>query len=176
MSKNKGKDGEMAVVKLVADISIIEDGCDFTRQTTTNTADRGADLVLEHPDGYLQKLKMIADGQEVTPALNSTEKTPRTVKTRIDVKATNKKLQKETVIKFAGDIRKNPDCKGHVLMGGQALTTPAQEQFDIIQKTAAEDGTDVMYIPNQGVKVLRRHFSRQVALQESTDDEGESST
>ncbi|CAN2041819.1 hypothetical protein GMMP15_50007 [Candidatus Magnetomoraceae bacterium gMMP-15] len=41
MSKNKGKDGEMRVAKLLCDISTKEENCDFTRPTNTNTANGG---------------------------------------------------------------------------------------------------------------------------------------
>ena len=47
MSTNKGKDGEMRVIKIVADIAIKEEGFDFTRHTITNESDMGADLMLK---------------------------------------------------------------------------------------------------------------------------------
>lgn len=42
------------------------------------------------------------------------------------LKTLDSKLGKDTVIKFGGDVRKNPDCKNHVLLGGKALTKGAR--------------------------------------------------
>lgn len=47
MSKNKGKDGEMRVLKLLADVAVTDDKGEVLRLTGTNTPDRGGDLVLE---------------------------------------------------------------------------------------------------------------------------------
>lgn len=118
MSANKGKDGEMRALRLLSHIVETEENCDVTRHTNTNTADGGADLVLEHPCGLLPHLDNVAEGRdEQSPDLSEA---PR-VKTRIDVKTTESKLSPDTVKKFAGDIRRNPDCDGHVLMGGGRL-------------------------------------------------------
>jgi len=103
MSDNKGKDGEMRVLRVLSHIVEAVDNCDVTRHTNTNTADGGADLVLEHPKGLLSHLEQVASG---TPDLQTPDlqEAPR-VKTRIDVKTTDNKISPDTVIKFGGDIR-----------------------------------------------------------------------
>ena len=62
MSNNKGKDGEMRVLRLLSYVVEDNDNCDITRHTNTNTADGGADLILEHPKGLLSHLNEIALG------------------------------------------------------------------------------------------------------------------
>lgn len=156
MSDNKGKDGEMRVLRVLSHIVEAVDNCDVTRHTNTNTADGGADLVLEHPKGLLSHLEQVAAG---TPDLQTPDlqEAPR-VKTRIDVKTTDNKISPDTVIKFGGDIRRNPDCAGHVLMGGKALSPQAEAEFKIIQEAHAEAGREVVYIPNSGVNNLETHY------------------
>lgn len=169
MSTNKGKDGEMRALRLLSHIVETEEGCDVTRHTNTNTADGGADLVLEHPQGLIPYLDNIAEGgEQQSPDLSEA---PR-VKTRIDVKTTESKISPDTVKKFAGDIRRNPDCDGHVLMGGTALSTQAQSDFQVIQDAQAEVGKKVVYIPNTGIKNLEQHYT---ALPDSSND-GEEKT
>jgi hypothetical protein len=46
MSGNKGKNGEMRVLRLLTHIVEAVENCDITRHTNTNTADGGADLIL----------------------------------------------------------------------------------------------------------------------------------
>ncbi|AZR59457.1 hypothetical protein [Eikenella corrodens] len=44
------------------------------------------------------------------------------MKTRIDVKNENNKITKPVAEKFIADIKKHPDCKGHLLLGDNVLT------------------------------------------------------
>ena len=156
MSKNKGKVGEMRVAKLLCEISTKEENCDFTRHTNTNTADGGADLVLEHPEGFTTQLLAIAEGTSKAPVELKEEQ--KIVKTRIDVKATESTISPDTVEKFGGDIRKNPDCTGHMLLGGSRLSKGAQKKFEDIQAAAKEGGKTVSYISNNGLKKLEEHY------------------
>ena len=156
MSKNKGKNGEMRIAKLLCDISIKEEGCDFTRHTNTNTADSGADLVFEHPEGFSSYLVSIASG--TVPTTQEGQQLNNIVKTRIDVKTTDNKISPDTVDKFGGDIRKNPDCQGHLLIGGSGMSKEAQKRFKSIQEAAKEDGKIVDYIPNTGINNLEAHY------------------
>ncbi|MBZ7405555.1 hypothetical protein FMJ25_27150 [Klebsiella grimontii] len=157
MSTNKGKDGEMRVLRLLSHIVEAEENCDVTRHTNTNTADGGADLILEHPQGLLPHLGAVASGEDniQLPDLSDAQK----VKARIDVKTTENKLGPDVVKKFAGDIRRNPDCDGHVLMGGSDLSNQAKSDFKEIQDAQAEVGKTVVYIPNSGVENLERHYT-----------------
>jgi len=167
MSTNKGKDGEMRALRLLSHIVETEENCDVTRHTNTNTADGGADLVLEHPQGLLPHLDNVAvGGDHQSPDFSEA---PR-VKTRIDVKTTESKLSPDTVKKFAGDIRRNPDCDGHVLMGGAALSNQAQSDFKDIQDAQVEIGKTVVYIPNAGIENLEQHYT---ALPDNSNDDDE---
>lgn len=157
MSKNKGKDGEMQVAKLLCDISTKEEKCDFTRPTNTNTADGGADLVLEHPEGFTEHLSSIADGESKS-IFRANDEQNKTEKTRIDVKATPSKISADTVDKFGGDIRKNPDCKGHMLVGGSGMTKGATEKFNSIREAVNNDGKKVTYISNEGLEEAENHY------------------
>lgn len=168
MRRNKGKDGEMRVAKLLCEVSIKEDRCDFTRPTNTNTADGGADLVLEHPDGFEEKLIDISSGDNIAEVPSNPD-TP-TVKTRIDVKATDGVISPDIVDKFVGDTRKNPDCKGHVLVGGKRMSKRAKENFETAQEDAQEDGRFLAYIPNSGLKNLESHYESLPAPNEPTED------
>ncbi|MCK6774658.1 hypothetical protein EKS39_04505 [Enterobacter roggenkampii] len=157
MSTNKGKDGEMRVLRLLTHIVEAEENCDVTRHTNTNTADGGADLILEHPQSLLSHLGSIASGEDNNklPDLNDVQK----VKTRIDVKTTESKLGPDVVKKFAGDIRRNPDCDGHILMGGTDLSAQASSDFKEIQDAQAEVGKTVVYISNSGIENLEQHYT-----------------
>lgn len=168
MSTNKGKDGEMRALRLLSLIVEAQENCDVTRHTNTNTADGGADLILEHPQGLLPHLGSIASGEDNNqpPDLSDDKK----VKTRIDVKTTESKLGPDVVKKFAGDIRRNPDCDGHVLMGGAALSNQAKSDFKEIQDAQAEVGKTVVYIPNIGIENLERHYT---ALPNNSNDNEE---
>lgn len=165
MSSNKGKDGEMRALRMLSYIVESEENCDVTRHTNTNTADGGADLVLEHAKGLLPHLHSIASGDTSSehPDLTGAER----VKTRVDVKTTDSKISPDTVIKFGGDIRRNPDCDGHVLMGGASLSKQASSDFTELQKAYEEVGKTVVYIPNSGISNLEHHYS---GLADKSDD------
>lgn len=57
------------------------------------------------------------------------------------------------------NIRRNPDCDGHVLMGGIDLSDQAKSDFKEIQDTQAEVGKTVVYIPNSGIENLEQHYT-----------------
>lgn len=201
LNKNKGRVGETRVIRAITDIMDVEGNVDFTRHTNTNTADGGADIVLEHPEGFIDKLLGIAEPQETEssdsnnededttqnnestnsttaaeeklqstpssdsdkpvadinkPESNNTKST--TEKTRIDVKNTDSKLGKDTVIKFGGDIRKNPDCKNHVLLGGKALTKGAQDELTSLQEAYSRDGIIIVHVTNNGLSNIESHY------------------
>lgn len=155
-------------IRLLSHIVETEKNCDITRYTNTNTADGGADLVLEHPQGLLPHLEDIAASgkNQQSAELSNDQK----VKTRIDVKTTESKLSPDTVKKSAGDIRRNPDCVGHVLMGGSALSNQAKSDFNEIQEAQREVGKIVVYIPNAGIKNLEHHYR---ALPDNLNDNEE---
>ena len=168
MSKNKGKDGELRIVKILSDVGISNDGVDLTRPTTTNTADLGADMILYHPR---KTLKEIAEVAEVTfPSSAETllpEKQNEIVKSRIDVKTTPKKLQKDIVEKFVDDVNNHPKATGHILIGGQDLTGPGKKLMAEAQQRLSEEGKDMVYINNSGIKKLETHYRKKAIESEN---------
>lgn len=186
--KNKGRVGETRAIRVIADIMDVEGNVDFTRHTNTNTADGGADIVLEHPQGFIDKFERIADQIDTEPTsqngvdLESTTLTNsapselknNTEKTRIDVKNTERKLGKDTVIKFGGDIRKNPDCKNHVLMGGSDLTKGAKDELISLQNAHSTSGKKILHVNNTGLTNIESHYkSLNVAVNESNSKPSE---
>jgi hypothetical protein len=156
MSGNKGKNGEMRVLRLLTHIVEAVENCDITRHTNTNTADGGADLILEHPLGLLSHLDQIAN-RHTEHHPSDLEDSPR-VKTRIDVKNTSNKISPDIVKKFGGDIRRNPDCIGHALAGGSELSPQAEIDFRVIQEAQREVGKTVVYLPNSGIENLEKYY------------------
>ncbi|CAN2043386.1 conserved hypothetical protein [Candidatus Magnetomoraceae bacterium gMMP-13] len=73
MSKNKGKDGEMRVAKLLCDISTKEENCDFTRPTNTNTANGGGSKLSKGAKKNFDDIKKAVkeDGKVVSYISNS---------------------------------------------------------------------------------------------------------
>lgn len=219
-NKNKGRVGETRVIRVITDIMDVEGNVDFTRHTNTNTADGGADIVLEHPEGFIDTLLEIAEPQKTessdsnnedkdttqnkeptssiaaedklqsTPSsdsdkpvadINKSESQPEsnktkstTEKTRIDVKNTDSKLGKDTVIKFGGDVRKNPDCKNHVLLGGKALTKGAQDELTSLQEAYSKDGKKIVHVTNNGLSNIESHYKALNSPEDSNPPEPES--
>ena len=165
MSSNKGKDGEMNVIKLLADVAIREDKFDFTRPTITNESDMGADLIFKSTLQSLNYMLQVAYGN--TEAAVTDEAEPAQTKimeSRIDVKTTQNRLQTDSVDKFASDVRKHPNCCGHILMGGNGLTKPAQQKFNEYKEVYKQEGKILAYISNEGINNLKIEFSNPVIL------------
>ncbi len=163
MSSNKGKDGELRTIIVIANIGISEDGVDFTRPTTTNTADQGADIFMTHPSGFLNKFSDISDSK--LPPLQSEDinnPQPTAEKSRIDVKTTDKKLQKDTVQKFIADCANHPNCRGQILMGGADLTGPGHKVFEAAQESFSKKGKILLYVKNEGIKKLEAYYKPQI--------------
>ena len=162
MSSNKGKDGEMDALISFATIAKSEDKFDLTRPTTTNTPDMGADIILEHEEDYIENT-MIPLSQEETPTIKKSSELAtksKTAKTRIDIKTTEKKLQKDTVEKFIADTRKHPDCKNHMLIGGKDLTSPAKKLLNETNIELEKDNKKLFYINNNGMKNIDSHYKK----------------
>lgn len=218
--KNKGRVGETRVIRVITDIMDVEGNVDFTRHTNTNTADSGADIVIESSEGFMDKLLEIAEPQktessdsnnedkdttqnkeptnsitaedklqsapssdsdkpvadtnksESQPESNKTKST--TEKTRIDVKNTDSKLGKDTVVKFGGDVRKNPDCKNHVLLGGKALTKGAQDELTSLQEAYSKSGKKIVHVTNNGLSNIESHYKALNSPENSNQPEPES--
>lgn len=170
MSSNKGKDGELQALILIANIGIVKDGVDVTRPTTTNTADQGADLFITHSPGFLNEFAEVAGStlpsNQIAPA-NKESSAPE--KSRVDVKTTANKLQKDTVEKFIGDCHNHPTCRGHILMGGSDLTGPAKREFEAAQNRFSASGKTLLYVKNDGVHKLEAHYKPQIEASNRTE-------
>lgn len=163
MSKNKGKDGELQALILVAKIGLVKDGVDVTRPTTTNTADQGADLFITHPPGFLNEFAEVAGSALPSAQHSSVKKEGATSeKSRVDVKTTDGMLQKDTVEKFIGDCHNHPKCTGHILMGGLGLTGPSEKTFKAAQDRFSSSGKTLLYVKNDGVNRLEAHYNPQI--------------
>ena len=171
MSSNKGKDGELTVLIILSNIGRNKDGVDVTRPTTTNTADQGADMFLTHPSGFLTELANVAG---VRSPLNPTSTSKKDItiseKSRIDVKTTDRKLQKDTVEKFIDDINMHPKCVGHLLIGGEDLTGPARKTFEDAQSKYCISGKTLLYIPKEGIKKIEEHYKDPIKMKLNKDD------
>jgi hypothetical protein len=167
MSSNKGKDGELRVLILTANIGRIKDGVDVTRPTITNSADQGADEFITHPVGFLNEIAEIAGSIVPSTRHRPTKKESHTSeKSRIDVKTTNNKLQKDTVDKFISDCHNHPKCTGHILMGGADLTGPAKKVFEAAQNRFSPSGKTLLYVNNEGIRKLEEYYQPKVESDE----------
>ncbi len=164
MSSNKGKDGEMRVIKIIADIAIQEEGFDFTRPTITNESDMGADLMIRSSQQSLNRILHIAAGTVQSTNECSTERSKKAIESRVDVKTTQSKLQTDTIEKFVADVHKHPKSTGHILMGGSNLTAPAQRKFDQYQAEFKQKGKILGYISNDGISRLESGYANLVSL------------
>lgn len=180
MGDNKGKKGEMALVITLATVVSHEADrghrCDITRHTNTNTADSGADAVLESPKIVVDNLFAVANGSDSDNHATHNQlavKEDKTIKTRFDNKNTESKLAVDTVREFIADIRKNPDCAGHVLTGGSGLTAGGNKEIKAARE-AYGDKKLIGYINNEGMKNINANYlssSSQVPqIQEVTID------
>lgn len=170
MSSNKGKDGEMRIIRSLCDISESTDGCDFIRPTITNNSDDGADLILIHPKGFLDNLESIASGKP--PQNEVIYEAGKNERSRIDAKNTDKKINKAMAEDFVGKIKLNPDCKGHILMGADnEVTRGAKKVLDAAKEECAKTGKKILIIPNTGVALIADHFKKKL---EATKPDSES--
>lgn len=164
MGENKGKKGEMALVITLATVVSHEEDkghrCDITRHTNTNTADSGADVVLESPKTVVDNLFEIAKGSASSNNVTHNQlavKEDKIIKTRFDNKNTESKLGVDTVREFVADVRKNPDCTGHVLTGGSGLTAGAKKEIKAAQE-AYGDKKLIGHINNEGIKNINANY------------------
>jgi hypothetical protein len=160
MSSNKGKDGEMDALIAFATVAKNEENFDLTRPTTTNTPDMGADIILEHKENFIENTMLPLSTGKTPNTTPNTKVKQKTEKTRIDIKATEKKLLKDTVEKFISDTRKHPDCTNHMLIGGQNLTSPAKKRLDKANEDLKEDKKKLYYLNNDEMKNISDYYKK----------------
>lgn len=164
MSSNKGKDGEMRVIKIVTDIAIQEEGFDFIRQTITNESDMGADFIIISSSQSLNRMLQVAAGVSQPMDELNTVRSKKTISSRVDVKTTQSNLQIDTIEKFASEVHKHPKCTGHILMGGSNLTGPAQRKFNKYKEIFEQDEKILAYISNEGISRLESEYEKSITL------------
>lgn len=156
MSSNRGKDEELRATKSLCDIATVEEKCDITRHTTTNTPDLGADLVFHCPSDTGEKFSEIAK-----TGGSSKELTGHSSRVRIDVKARTGKIQKDDAEKLVDDIKKHPQTNEHWLIGGSGLTKPAQRVLD-----SANEWATVRHFSRDDFKKISQFYAGQIAHDE----------
>ena len=169
MSSNKGKDGEMRVMKILADIAISENDFEPIRATITNESDMGADFEITSTSQSLQRMLQIGGVQLSDKDEMNLESSKKVMKSRMDVKTTQSKIGKDTVDKFATDVHKHPNTTTHILIGGTNLTAPAQREFNQYKEVFAQEGKVLAYISNEGKCKLASHYAN--ALPEESEND-----
>lgn len=168
MANNKGKKGEMKALELISKMGQIDDSpVDVTRPTVTNMPDLGLDLGLHHTEQHFDEMLKIAAGEQ-NAFSNPADDHSRKMQTRIDVKNEDSKTNKPQMSKFISDIKKHPDCKGHILMGNDGLTAGAAEVLKEAQENFPEQ--KIAYISNTGVKNLFNVVETQLSLEEQQEN------
>lgn len=168
MASNKGKKGEMKALELISKMGQIDDSpVDVTRPTTTNVPDLGLDLGLYHTELHFEEILKIARAEQSTFS-NPASDNSRKMQTRIDVKHEDNKTTKPQMSKFISDIKKHPDCKGHILMGNYGLTAGAEQ----VLKEALENFPEqkIAYISNDGIKNLFNAVEKQLELEQQENE------
>ncbi|WP_311151763.1 hypothetical protein [Neisseria sicca] len=164
---NQGKKGEMQVTELISQMGQLNNShVDFVRHTTTNTPDSGHDVGLYHTEKNFDEMIAISTGN-LSEFSDPKEDDSKKMQTRIDVKNENNKITKPVAQKFIADIKKHPDCKGHLLLGDNGLTKGAEDVF----REAEENYPDkkIGYISNEGVQNLRKAAITQLQKQNDKD-------
>lgn len=118
---SKGKKGELKATEIFSVIGQKEKSLDFTRHTTTNTADNGSDIFLKVNHKFIPKFKEIAvSGDSKIICGDEAD-----ITVRIDVK-NNQKVGKDDAEKFIDDVKKHPRSQTHLILGN-AFTSGAKQ-------------------------------------------------
>ena len=151
---NQGKKGEMQVTELISQMGQLNNSpVDFVRYTTTNTPDNGHDIGVHHTEKNFDEMMAISNGN-LSEFSSPKEDESNRMKTRIDVKNENNKITKPVAEKFIADIKKHPDCKGHLLLGDNGLTKGAENVFHEAEKNYPDK--KIGYISNKGIQKLKK--------------------
>ncbi len=159
---NQGKKGEMKTTELISKMGQYDNRVDFVRFTRTNTPDNGHDIGLFHTENHFDEMIKISDG-ELSEFSDYRNDNSEEIQTRIDVKNENTKVTKPVAEKFVGDIKKHPDCNGHLLIGNNGLTKGAEQVLN--QAHQSYPNKKIGYISNDGVSRLMEVNDRKLAKQ-----------
>lgn len=158
-----GKKGEMKAIELIAKMGQRDNShVDLVRYTITNAPDNGHDIGVHHTSNHFDEMLAVSRG-ELTQFSNPKDDSSEKIKTRIDVKNENNKVTKPVAEKFVSDIKKHPDCQGHLLVGNNGLTKGAEQ----ILFEAAQSYPDkkIGYISNAGLNNLMEVASNELERQ-----------
>ncbi|AVZ85467.1 hypothetical protein KWE42_03965 [Acinetobacter pittii] len=154
---SKGKKGEMRFTITVAEIALKERRLDFTRFTTTNTADGGGDLYLYAPSNLGEKFEDVRDNGTSNICCSSSM-----IEIRVDVK--NKKADKDDAEKFLDDIKKNPKSGEHWLVY-KTISKPAG---DVILEAQESSKKPIRTFSFEDLKKISQSYA---SLPEYDEDE-----
>jgi hypothetical protein len=142
---SKGKKGEGKAAEVNALLQQVLEEFEFTKPTRTNTPENGVDFKIYSTKRELQHISSGALGRTEFQDLPEGE-----VTLRQDHKESKHKINQGTAQKFVDDIDKNKSVDGHLLTGGQGLTSGAQKVLD----NAMGQGHSVTYLTNSDLKDL----------------------
>lgn len=165
---NSGKKGEMKVIQALS-IMGQRNGSrvDLTRYTITNTPDGGYDIGLHHTPRHFDEMRAVASG-DLAKFSNPMDDDSGKLITRIEVKNENNLITKPVAEKFVSDIKRHPDCQGHLLIGNNGLTKGAEQTlFDAVR---AYPDKKIGYISNEGVERLMRVATNELESQNKVID------
>ena len=156
----------MKTTELISRMGQNDDRVDFVRHARTNTPDNGHDIGLYHTEKHFDEMIKISNG-ELSEFSDPQNDSSKEIQTRIDVKNENNKITKPVAEKFVGDIKKHPDCDGHLLMGNNGLTKGAEQVLNAAQQDYPNK--KINYISNNGVKKLMEATNKQLEKQNNID-------
>lgn len=145
---SKGKKGEGKAAETHSLLQQTQEEYEFTKPTRTNTPDDGVDFTIHSTKKELQNISNQALGRDEFSSLPEGD-----VSLRQDHKETKHKIGKAAAKKFVDDIEKNKKHDGHVLSGGQGLTSGAKEELD----KAKSEGNSVSYLSSDDLNDINNH-------------------
>lgn len=165
MSDDKGKELEMDVIILIANMGKKHPKVDLTRYTTTNTADNGLDVEMTATENSLKEFIDIANGN-ITVFSDPKKDSSKKVLVRIDAKYREEAITKPETEKFVDEIAKHPKKKGHILLGSN-LTDGAKKVIENAQSTNPKKV--IVHIDNEGVENLKNAILPKVSQDTESD-------
>ena len=159
----------MKVIELISKIGQQDNShVDITRYTTTNTPDNGYDIGLHHTEKHFDEMLKVSSGN-LSKFSDPKDDCSKKIQTRIDVKNENNKITKPVAEKFVADIKKHPDCEGHLLIGNNGLTKGAEQILSEANEKYSDKKID--YISNDGVKKLKETVDEDINKKKSMQSE-----
>ncbi|WP_069786715.1 hypothetical protein [Pseudomonas salomonii] len=142
---SKGKKGEGRAAEAHALLQQTLEEYEFTKPTRTNTPESGVDFMVYTTKKELQHVANSSLQRVEFEALPDGE-----VVLRQDHKQSKHKISKATAKKFVDDIQSNKKVDGHLLTGGQGLTSGAADEI----QSARDSGHSVTYLSDADLTLI----------------------